>query len=107
MTGTPLKDKELSLLMTVFQQHPEITKVVLFGSRAKGKFKPGSDIDLAVEGISNGLQIEALALELNDLPLPYKFDLKSLGNIQNSALLEHIERVGITIFPIQNTSRSL
>ncbi len=33
MTGTPLKDKELSLLMTVFQQHPEITKVVLFGSR--------------------------------------------------------------------------
>jgi predicted nucleotidyltransferase len=73
--------------------------VILFGSRAKGTAKESSDIDLAVDGIDDELQIENLAMALDDLPLPYKFDVKALSGIKNPKLKEHIERVGITIFP--------
>ncbi len=99
MKNYTLDNKTLSYLTSIFQHHPEINKVVLFGSRAKGTSKPCSDIDLAVDGISNALQIESLALELDELPLPYKFDLKSFVGIQNVALKEHIDRVGIIIYP--------
>jgi len=98
MSISGINEEVHQLIATVFSRHPEITKVVLFGSRAKGTARPNSDIDLAVEGIKNQLQIEALALELDDLPLPYKFDVTSLAGISNTALREHINRVGLVIY---------
>ncbi len=86
-------------LTSVFKRFSKIEKVRIYGSRAKGNFKPNSDIDLAIEGIQNDLEVEALAMELDELPMPYKFDLKSVSGIKNQALLEHINRVGIPIYP--------
>ncbi len=85
-------------IRSVFAAHPEIQEIILFGSRAKGTFRPESDIDLAVRGIADTRAVEALASELDELPLPFLFDVKSLDAIENRALREHIERVGKSIY---------
>ena len=79
----------------------DITKVTLFGSRAKGTYKPASDVDLAIEtdGTNRRTAIE-LAIRLNEeTPLPYMFDVIDHQQISEPALLEHIERVGVVIYP--------
>ena len=93
-----LDAEELSQLQALFSSYPEIRKVILFGSRAKGTERKNSDIDLAVDGIENPLAIESLSMELDELPLPYRFELQSMSTIKNQSLLEHIERVGIVIY---------
>ena len=93
-----LDAEELSQLEALFPCYPEIRKVILFGSRAKGTARKNSDIDLAVDGIENPLAIESLSMEMEELPLPYRFDLQAMSTIKNQSLLEHIERVGIVIY---------
>ena len=99
MKTAALPPAELDMLCGVFQRHPEIKVVKLFGSRAKGTSAPGSDIDLALWGEVDALGAEAIAAELDELPNPYKYDVKPFRLIQLPALREHIERVGITVYP--------
>lgn len=98
MIDTELSVETIEMLNSVFKQYKHIEHVILFGSRAKGTAKNNSDIDLAIAGIDDEHQIEAIATALEDLPLPYQFDVKALDNIKNSELKEHIQRVGIKIF---------
>ena len=88
-----------SAIIQIFKSEERIQEIVLFGSRAKGNFKPGSDIDLAMKGseltLTNLIDISTM---LDGLDLPYKFDLVLFDRIQEPKLTEHIERVGITIF---------
>ena len=93
-----LPAEELLQIVEVFRRHPAITGVKLFGSRAKGTHRPYSDVDLAVFGPLGPLDGEAVALDLEDLLLPYKFDVVPMAHLEHTALREHIERVGITIF---------
>jgi len=93
-----LSDKELGLLKKTFLNNKKLRQVILFGSRAKGTETDSSDIDLAVLGLDTELDIEALAMELEDLPLPYKIDVKAFETIRNAALRSHIERVGIVLY---------
>jgi predicted nucleotidyltransferase len=93
-----LTPHELSLVRSVLTRQPLVTGAILFGSRAKGTAAAASDIDLALEGIEDGLQAEAVASELDELPLPYHFDVKALASIRNKSLRDHIERVGIRLF---------
>jgi len=102
LTKEPLSSRELALILTVFSKHPEITNVTLFGSRAKGTHAPNSDIDLSVRGEIDDLQTEALSSELEELPLPYKFDVPAYDLIRSEPLREHISRVGIIIYPSRN-----
>lgn len=85
-------------IVDLLAEYPEIRRVILFGSRAKGNFRPGSDIDLCVDApglnLSRQLDIET---RLDDLLLPWKIDLVHLQAIDNPALLEHIERVGVVL----------
>jgi predicted nucleotidyltransferase len=63
---------------------------VLFGSRAKGTARKESDVDLAVTGTADDRDVEALILDLDELPLPYKFDVKDLARIRHASLLSHM-----------------
>ena len=90
--------RELDLIRAVLIRHAEVTGAVLFGSRAKGNALPSSDIDIALEGIDDPLKAEAIASELDELPLPYRFDVKALSAIRHDPLREHIERAGVRIF---------
>ncbi len=83
----------------VLARHPEVEEAILYGSRAKGTHRPGSDIDLAIKGETIGLeQLNRIANELDDLLLPYRIDLSILHHIDNPELLEHIERVGRILY---------
>lgn len=97
MTQPNLTRQELELIRGVLARHPEVSGAVLFGSRAKGTAAPSSDVDLALEGIDDPLQAESIATELDELPLPYRFDVKVLSAVRNRPLREHIERVGVRI----------
>ena len=94
-----LTTHELEMMRAVFRRHAEVASASLFGSRAKGTHSARSDVDLAVTGNVAPLAVEAIAAELEELPLPYRFDVHSLQHIQHRPLLEHIRRVGIVIYP--------
>lgn len=90
-----LKKETIQSINSVFENHPNIEKSILYGSRAKGNFKTGSDIDLTLFGkkltLSELLKIEN---ELDDLMLPYKIDLSIFHKIENENLADHIRRIG-------------
>ena len=98
MTQVPLMPHDLELVRSVLRQHPEIESATLFGSRAKGTHTPRSDVDLALAGPLGALGAEAIAAELEELPLPYSFDVHALAAITHAPLLEHIRRVGQVIY---------
>lgn len=81
-------------MRTVFSAHPSIEQVLLFGSRAKGNYKRGSDIDLAVFGPCIGSELGTIAWELDDLLLPWEIDLLQFDSITNQDLREHITHIG-------------
>ena len=76
----------------------ELQESILFGSRAKGNFKPGSDIDLAVKGPVSKDTLSALLTAFEESLLPYFVDVVIYEHITNEALREHIDRVGISIY---------
>lgn len=86
-------------IRSVFAGHSEVETVILYGSRAKGNFRPGSDVDLTFKG--SGLSLTVLNRidgELDDLLLPWTFDLSIYLQIENPDLIEHIERVGVIFY---------
>ncbi len=90
---------ELDLITSVFRRHPEVVAATLFGSRAKATHTPCSDVDLAVWGDVDALRAEEIVSDLDELPLPYRFEVKPFALIRLRALREQIERVGISIYP--------
>lgn len=99
MKAPPLGAGELDLVRAVFRRHPEVASATLFGSRAKGTHSERSDVDIAVIGEVTPLRAEAIAAQLDELPLPYRFEVQPLDHIHYRPLLEHIKRVGIVIYP--------
>lgn len=94
-----LKQIILDKIINVFSSHPHIQQVILYGSRAKGNFRNGSDIDLTIRGEAVTLsQLLKIENELDDLLLPYKIDLSLLHKMHDPDLIEHIRRVGIVIY---------
>lgn len=95
-----LKDFDLEYIVKILRKFSEIEKAVIFGSRAKGNYKPGSDIDIAIYGEKITFDILArLHWELEEnSPLPYFFDIVDYTHSNHKELKEHIERVGIVIY---------
>jgi predicted nucleotidyltransferase len=90
-----LKQNTIESISSVFEKYPQIEKVVIYGSRAKGNYRNGSDIDLTCIGQNLDLKsLHAIENELDDLLLPYSIDLSIFHHISNNDLIEHIERVG-------------
>jgi uncharacterized protein len=90
-----LKKETILAIQEVFSRYPEVEKAILYGSRAKGNYRPGSDIDLTAQGDMITLTIlQKIENELDELLLPYKIDLSVFHQIENPELIAHIERVG-------------
>ncbi len=98
MNAPDLPEKTLDELTQVFASFPELTEVVLFGSRATGAATARSDIDLATRGIVDDQRLGRLALDLDDLPIPQQCDLQAWEKITYAPLRRHIETVGIMIY---------
>ncbi|MBX9596958.1 MAG: nucleotidyltransferase domain-containing protein [Burkholderiales bacterium] len=93
-----VSDANWQKIIEIFMQQSLVERVVLFGSRAKGNYRGGSDIDLCLYGNISLAQIYILQDLLDDLMLPYKFDLIVYNTINNPELIEHIERVGVVLY---------
>jgi predicted nucleotidyltransferase len=94
-----LKDDVVGRIREVFALFPEVNEVILYGSRAKGNFKPYSDIDLTIIGdnLSHTI-LNKIREKLDDLLLPVTFDISIYSQIISKDLLDHIERVGIPFY---------
>lgn len=95
-----LKNETIQKICDVFTRYPQVEKAILYGSRAKGNFHNGSDIDLTLCG-GPDLTFEVLqkmVIELDDLPIPYTIDLSILHDINNPDLVDHIRCVGVPFY---------
>lgn len=94
-----LNDKTLVLIRSVLSSFPEIDQAIIFGSRAKGTFKNGSDIDLTLIGnnLNQSILFELID-KIDDLMLPYSFDISIFENVSNTEFKAHVNRVGKTFF---------
>ena len=91
------------MINAIFSAYPGVDEVILYGSRAKGNFKPGSDIDLAL--IGKKLQLKDLLhiiSELDELMLPWKIDITLFHHIDNEELINHINRVGVVFYQLNS-----
>lgn len=90
-----LNENTIEKINRVFAAHPQVRRAILYGSRAKGNFKPNSDIDITLIGKEINLDVlNSISLEIDDLLLPYMIDLSFFAHIKNQDLIEHINRVG-------------
>ncbi|MBD2187944.1 nucleotidyltransferase domain-containing protein [Pseudanabaena mucicola] len=96
-----LKESTIDKIIAVFAKYPQIHKVILYGSRAKGNYRKGSDIDLTVIGEITYTDLAKIEDEIDDLFLPYTFDISIFSDIDNQDLIDHINRVGIVFYEIQ------
>ena len=94
-----LKDKEIEALQNLFCSNKNVEQAVLYGSRAKGNYKPFSDIDITLIGDElTRVDLLRLCRAIDDLLMPYELDMNLYKDIHNLALLEHIGRVGIPLY---------
>ena len=98
-----LNSIEIDKINKVFSKFHSIHSVTVYGSRAKGTHTISSDIDLSLKGEDINLEtLNKLSVALDDLLLPYQFDLTIFDNIQNKELLDHILRVGHLLYEKSN-----
>ncbi len=94
-----LKEEQIIKIKTLFAENHLIKKAVLFGSRAKGNFKPGSDVDIALMGSEISFNdLLFLHNKIDELNLPYKFDILIYDQIKDNDVIEHIKRVSVILY---------
>jgi len=107
MDNFGLNEGYLDKIREVLRQNSKIKSASIFGSRAKGNYKPHSDVDIALYGDCDTLDIERVLCELEELPVVYSFDLLSYNAIDNPDLREHIDRVGVEFYSRSFTETTL
>lgn len=94
-----LTDIEHQALLRLFADEEHLQRVILYGSRAKGTYRPFSDIDITLDGeFLTEADVSRIAMKIDDLLLPYQFDISRLATLHNPALLDHINRRGIVMY---------
>lgn len=97
-----LPERTVNELLEYFKSKPGVEKVVVYGSRAKGNFRNGSDIDFAIwtdDKSAYELRIEA---ELDDLETPYMFDVTDYKNLSHEGMKNSIDRDGVLFYQKEN-----
>ncbi len=94
-----LTNEEMQKLVAVLSTQPNIEKAIVYGSRAKGTNREFSDVDMTLMGKNlSHSDLNQVALKIDDLLLPYEFDLSLYSSLTNENILEHIKRVGKVIY---------
>ena len=95
-----LSEKSMEIIRGIYSQFPQIKSVILYGSRARGNFKPGSDIDMTIVAAPS-FDFSALAkvnMMFHESSLPYLYDISDFSKLTNPDLIEHIKRCGKVIY---------
>jgi uncharacterized protein len=98
-----LYERSYNDILEYFKTKPKINMIKVYGSRAKGNWEKGSDIDFAVFGNLTFNEISRIKTDLYNLPTPYKFDVTHYETLDHEALKEHIDRVGIIFYEKENS----
>lgn len=105
MKDTGLTKEDIESIRAVLSKYHQIEKVLIYGSRAMGNYKPASDIDLTLFGNNIDLSLQTqIEFELDDLLLPYKFDVSVYERISNPEFIDHINRVGKVFYQRSNST---
>jgi predicted nucleotidyltransferase len=98
-----LSENTIEKIKSVFSKYSQIEKALIYGSRAKGSFKNGSDVDIVFfgEDLTHDI-IFNIEEDIDDLYFPYSFDLSIYDEIDNLKLKEHIDRAGLLFFHREN-----
>jgi len=88
----------LELVREVFRRHLEVRTVKIFGSRATGRFEDGSDVDLVLWGDLDAGLLGRILAELDELPLPYAFDVKAYETIDHPPLKRRIDETAQLLY---------
>jgi uncharacterized protein len=100
-----LSEKTIQGITDTFAAFPQIEKAVIYGSRAKGNYKNGSDIDLTLYGRDLTTKLQGkIENELDELLLPYTIELSIFEKISDPDFVDHIQRVGMVFYEKQNVS---
>lgn len=107
LSRTGLSARSIAAIRAIFARFPEIESAVLYGSRAKGTHKPGSDLDITLFGdrLSEHILLR-VAGAFDDSSLPYTADLSRFASLKNEELREHIARVGLEIYRREPSAQS-
>lgn len=100
MSAFGLSEADLETLIAILRSFPQVERVVIYGSRALGTHRPGSDVDLALFGgpdLNHGV-LRLLTEALEESSLPYLFDLTVFETLNHPGLREHILRVGQVLY---------
>jgi len=98
-TNVGLSERDVQTLHRLLRQYGDIKRVVVFGSRAKGNYHAGSDIDIAVMNPDVSQQsLRRLQADCEDSDLPYFVDIVHAPSLVNTALKDHIDRVGVLLY---------
>ena len=92
-----LAPEQTAAIRAVLSRFPQVQGAILYGSRAMGRHRPGSDIDLTLLGDIDLATLNRVSTALDDLLLPFEIDLSVFQQINNPRLREHIQRVGIRL----------
>lgn len=107
MSDFGLPDKTRRIIRQILADFPAVEKAILYGSRAKGNYKPGSDIDLTLVGDElDQRMLGQIAARLDESPIPYQVDLSLFCRIDHAQLREHIERVGVVFYERERVAKS-
>ena len=95
-----LSAQTLQKIRDVFALYPQVEEAVLYGSRARGDYKNGSDIDLTLRGGTELTHtiLSQIANDLDDQLLPYTIDLSIFKNIRNPEMIEQIKHIGVALY---------
>ncbi len=98
-----LKQETIDKINSVFAKYPEVEEVVIYGSRAKGNYRNGSDIDITLKGEHLTSQIlSRINSDIDDLNTPYMFDISIFHKLHSTDFIEHIVRVGQVFYKKKN-----
>ena len=103
-----LTDRDMQTLKDIFNNYPSVRTVFIFGSRASGTYKFGSDIDLAVmnEGVQETV-IDRIKSDCDESSLPYAVDLINYSTLKHPELKSHIDRVGVPFYQRESNHGSI
>lgn len=94
-----LDENSIEEIRSVFNRFPGVEKVLIYGSRAMGNYRPGSDIDLAIVGGQlTQRDIRKIGAELDKLEMLYSFDVLLYDELKDAELKDHIDRMGQEIY---------
>ena len=95
-----LSDNAMEIIRGIYVQFPSIEKVIVYGSRAMGNFREGSDIDMTViaDGDFTESDLHKVYGLFDDSLLPYLVDISDFSKIRNPDLIDHIKRRGKVLY---------